>query len=102
MSWQDVWTKRQEFPDVVPKYLTAVRARFPHRQINPAKIGEFEMTRDEYIFRNATQIAEQRIRVARKLQANEAERKWKRTLAASKKWVIQWMSSRQGTKSLSS
>ena len=102
MAWQGVWTKRQEFPDVVPKYLASVHARLPHRRINPAKIGEIEMTRDEYIFKNATQIAEQRIRVARKLQANEAERKWKRTLTASKKWVIQWVSSRQDTKSLSS
>ncbi|WP_170481759.1 hypothetical protein [Ruegeria arenilitoris] len=49
------------------------------------------MTRDEYIFKNAPQIAEQRIRAARVLQAKEAERRWKRALAEIKGWGIRSM-----------
>lgn len=60
------------------------------------------MTRDEYIFKNATQIAEQRIRAARKLQAYETERKCSKALAATKEWVARWTRGLFGTKSLSS
>ena len=60
------------------------------------------MTRDENIFKNATQIAEQRIRAARRLQAKEAEHRCKRTFSATKEWVIRWTLGLFGTKSLSS
>ena len=49
------------------------------------------MTRDEYIFKNASQIAEQRIRDARMLQAKEAQRMWQRALAVFKDWRITGM-----------
>jgi hypothetical protein len=41
------------------------------------------MTSEEYIFKNATRITEQRVRAARKLQANETRRWWKKMLTAT-------------------
>ena len=44
------------------------------------------MTRNETLFKNATQIAEQRIRFARQLQAAATKRRWKVALAAMLNW----------------
>ena len=60
------------------------------------------MTREEYIFKNATQIAEQRIRTARMLQAKEAEVWWSSTYAATRGGVIRWIHGLFGAKSQSS
>ena len=42
------------------------------------------MTRQDYIFRNASEIAERRARTARNLQSKEAERLWHAFMAAAK------------------
>lgn len=60
------------------------------------------MIDDEYIYKNATQIAEERIRAARRLQANEAARRWKETFAAIKDLRIRWTRALLGGNSLAS
>ncbi|WP_170611178.1 hypothetical protein [Ruegeria arenilitoris] len=83
--------KTTRVPGQRPKELHLYACKINTSPDHPAVTGVIEMTRDEYIFKNAPQIAEQRIRAARVLQAKEAERRWKRALAEIKGWGIRNM-----------
>ena len=60
------------------------------------------MTRDDYIFRNASEIAEQRIRIGRKLQAKETEQTCKAAVVALGHWLGRLMVLRRKPKSIAS
>jgi hypothetical protein len=64
--------------------------KLPHRRNRLAIKGVKQMTHDEYVFKNATVIAERQIRSGRKLQSKEMARIFSGLVQALKDILIVW------------